>query len=306
MNSSDKSTNPGGQYYWKIGQAFITFNFVISLWAAVSIFKHKNRKKQVVLMNLAKCSSVLVMLKITVTQVVTVMGRVARYDVIKGDVMCEIVVDVSSCTYYLCNLSVYLFLWRRQHTLHFQQMQQTSHSKLFTLLSWFVLVLLLVGGITATVTIVAPSSYEASEIGCVRKHSPGQKQVLFAAILSQIATQIFLFALFVRPFLLIRRHYVTPETSEVAKVTNARLRRAIKSSMVSTGVIVTSDLVSVVMAGHVFPHSTPRSFVGLFYDLSLVLNVVFVFLTFENSRLRFNPFSKPKLGRQQTITFIRA
>ena len=298
-NETKQTTNPNDQHFWKIGQFFVVFNLAISLWAAVSIFKHKARKKQVVSMRLAKASSVLVVMKVASTQAITIVGRVASGDA-SDDVMCEIALDVSGCFYYLCNLSVYLFLWRRQHVFNCQQ-KIIQTSKLYALLSWFALFLLIVGGTTLTVMKVAPPSFRSSGVGCVRRS--GRLQTLFAVILYQIAIQIFIFALFLRPFAVLRRR-VAPETSEVAKVTSARLWRAVKSSLVSTGVIVTSDLASLVVTTNVFPLSTPRSFVSLFFDASMVLNVVFVFLAFENSRLRLNPFSRTSL--RKTITFVRA
>ena len=298
-NETKQITNPNDQHFWKIGQFFVVFNLAISLWAAVSIFKHKARKKQVVSVILARASSVLVIMKVASTQAITIVGRVAIGDA-SGDVMCEIALDVSGCFYFLCNLSVYVFLWRRQHVFNCQQ-KIIQTSKLYALLSWFVLFLLVVGGTTLTVVQVAPPSFRSSGVGCVRR--PGRMQSLFVIILSQISIQVFIFALFLRPFAVLRRR-VAPETSQVSKVTGARLRRAVKSSLVSTGVIVTSDLVSLVITANVLPLSTPRSFVSLFFDVSMVLDVVFVFLTFENSRLRLNPFSRTSL--RKTITFVRA
>ena len=296
-NITEQTSNPANQYFWKIAQFFVVFNLAVSLWAAVSIFRHKATRKQVISMRLAKSSSVLVMLKIASTQAITVVGRLAGDDV-SGDVMCEIALDVGGCAYYLCNLSVYLFLWRRQHFLNSRR-EILPTSKLHALLSWFALFLMLAGGTTATIMIVAPSSYKSSQIGCVRR--PGRMRAFIIAMLSQIATQIFIFALFARPFLLLRRRIGT-ETSQVAKITDARLKRAVKSSMVSTVVIATSDVVSMVITTSVFPLSTPRSFVTLFFDLSMVLNVVFVFLAFENSQIRFNPFSRKSLKK----TLVRA
>ena len=174
--------------------------------------------------------------------------------------------------------------WRRQHSLHFHQMQQISRLKLSTLLNSFVM--LLVGVITATVAIVVPSIYKASNAGSSRKRSPSQKQAIFIAIQN------------LHPdFPLRPQTSVFVDQMPLRRPGNFRgcqgyQRQSLDSCKVVDGdVVATGGLVSVVTAGYV-SRVRPKDLPG------------------PQRCFRFSgefsppvqPFStKPKLGRQKTI-----
>ena len=229
-------------------------------------------------MTLALFTPCMTAIKLCCTQATIIVGLLKT-----GDFACEIAKDLSVGCFFASVLPAYFFLWKRQRIMYAQPSLKRLNTRTVNVLSYLAIGLLSVGGFGTCVLFILPFDSRISAIGCVDRESESNNELpyLLAAVV-MISSQLIIFALFVHPLRLHKKNSVVVNraSSDVGK----RLKRANVLATTSMTICTGSDLFSLVLRAAVLPELVPLDFVNAIYDLSLVVNILSVMLSFEDYR----------------------
>jgi len=211
----------------------------------------------------------------------------------KSSKPCESALDASIAGYVLTSVTVYIFLWFRQRSLYQHPAMQSSSNKRVQCFSWIVIIVIVVGSVFSGIVFAVPENYTFSNRGCVSRpkntFTVWPVYVYAGMMLLGQASMLYLF--------------IYPLRSQATTNTAGRIVRMMKRSAVFAGVCMISDLLAMITLAFVVPEKTTRHVSSTVYDISMLVNLLSIFMSFETwLTILKSPLSKEssQASNQQT------
>nr|CAB3263019.1 uncharacterized protein LOC100186669 [Phallusia mammillata] len=199
-----------------------------------------------------------------------------------SNVACKVMQSFSFLFYAAGIACLYSFLWKRQRACYNSPTLSQMHSKFLRIISAAILpvfLVMMVAGICLTGVLW---EFETSEHGCMETSST--RTPLVVLFTGSLAMQLTLLGLFVYP---LKRHTIFQRAAPM--ITDKILTALVKRSIYTTGLCVTCDAVTFIIAV-ALPITTPFIVTNFLYDGNLLCNVLCVVGSFADWRQRMAPW----------------
>ena len=317
LNNTCTNTNVYKTLSWILTQILALAVFIFCIWSSVSINVHVRRKKNLKnkrnefnktsLMVLAMFIPAVTAVRVLFTQTDLIVSLIAQVGA-TGDLICNLVSNLTTAMFIVSITPMYLFLWVRQRTVYVQPSMKFLNTVKVKLASYLALFQFFIVGIPATVFLVNNSSYRMLEHGCAKEPNKSNSGKIIGLIFisNLVVTQIILFLLFVYP---LSKHYFKnterdkANCYELKNSCNQKLKKAINFSAFSTLICTLCEVTALILATVVLPDSTPRYIISCIFDVSLLANIFAVILSFEDYKsILLMKTEKPKKKRFKQVS----
>ena len=284
---------------WKLCFPCIVLLLAAGTWMAISflVFACNYQKKQKheqgdysvgKVMITAVISTLLILPRLALTLSLSFIGYEKT---VESDRLCEMLMDFSIAAFGVGLLPIYTYLWIRQRALYLQPFISSLYTKPVKLLSWSLLVMILTGDVLSIIMYVDPVTYTSSSNGCVNVQKDLENLPHYFGVCLQIAGQVLLLALYLYPLIKhkqVQNSYLRSTygnnlpTSGLAS--KDRVLLAVQRSFWCAFASIISAISSTVVAS-VISINIPRVVTNIVFDLSLILTVFFLIVSFESYKL---------------------
>ena len=304
--TSDSSFNIS-QYplIWIIGFVVNIALIIIAIWlfSSASVFgnicgcfpdeKLQSERKR--LLQMAAVASALTLPRLILTQFLFWIG----YSDNKKDQFCEIVLDMSIVVYVVAYVVVYLFLWLRQQFILKQPSVILKNIKKIKVLRWICFWYIIVAAVAMIFVYVEPLAHRSTQVGCYDRGNETKTRlnlpfnVYYLSAATMVMAQLCLMALLVYPLVRLWDKNQRHQKSTTFNASKQRILEIIKQIVTCAFGCIISDLTASVLVGAVINNREPRYLSNTILDISMILNIVFFFRSFESYK---NIFSVPSFN----------
>jgi len=301
LNSTEHGQS-SSNIIWTLSLPFDLFLIATTLWMTLTFMvfgesylrRKKEEKKEyspgkVLIFSMISPPFALIRLMVTFS-----LFFIGHKDTPQNRFLCEIVIDVSIASYMFSLIPFYLFLWFRQRVLYSQPFIRNLYTRWIKCLSSAIIICLIFGGIGSVILYLLPETYAGSPKGCVNVSNMRYNTPDYMATALRVIGQAILLLLFLYPLLVHRKFQTSVFRGSKRKTTPGGdnvpedpLLRTMLRSLCCTLASVLVDLAATISVS-VLPKNVPRVLTNLIYDISLVLNVIFIALCFEGHKAIFS------------------
>ena len=324
-NSLMKNISPSGLYndteenkryelnkYSWIGVQFNNIIlFLITLWIIGSFYLHgkrkgtwkpsNNNKSSKVLLSIALVTSCLTLCKLITTQMIIIYNLFATISP-TSNIWCTAWYRILEVLYYFCLLSLYGFFWYRQKILYSQSLFKPLNTKTIKAFSWFSLFIFTIMGSSLVISHFITTKYVFRKLGCTAGVSKQSVVYLYIVLVLTLLSQFILFGLFVYPLLYYKKNRKNCD-KRVDKGTNEKISRATRLATASMSACILAHILTLVLTAFI-PSKLPIVYGATVFDLSLVVNLIALMISFEDYKMIAKGFFIQNESRKNVITSI--
>lgn len=226
--------------------------------------------------------------------------------------LCEVIIDITGISYTMSLGTVYVFLWLRQRSIYTNPKIRKLTGKFANYLSWISMILLCIVATVLTCVITAPQFYKSGPHGCMIKDGVSYEVYYALVSASLFLFQFALLGLFIYPIAkntssksdFASKHDTSPgHSAQKSKKLHhfcllngqklSKVEQVIRRSVISTCVAVASDVTSMLIVNYVtVPYGLPISVGVTLYDMSILVNIFCMLMTFGSHRRILTIFCK--------------